>query len=1267
MIGRIPGTFGAVASYDAFISYSHGADARLAPALHHALHRFAKPWYRARAVRVFRDETNLALAHNLPETLTAALDGAAHFLLMASPRAAQSKWVQAEAAHWVARKGAERILIVLTEGEIRWDEAAGDFDWTRTDALPEVLKGAFGAEPLYLDLRWTKSAENFSARDPRFLDAVARISAILRGMSLDAIAGEDVRQHRRTRRIAAVAVASIAAFAVAAGAGGLYAWHQRQEAVAARDAEAEQRRIADERRGEAERQRAEAERRRNEALASQSRFLAEAAQALAGRGDFEQAALVLLEALPRRSGDGTTRPLVPEAAAAMRRVLAGDPLRLDLRGHDGAVLELVPLGDGQPIASRGAEGTVRLWDPKSGHEIFRLNGRDRIALSADGRLAFVLDGWDVEVWSLTERRRIRTLEKVEDGVDAICVSPDGGHLVAWTATGEASVWNTETAAKVASFSGGTGTMQRRCLFSADGRRIASVWLEGFRVWDVARGESVGAHAGSNFGQHALLDRDGRRLVTSRNFGAEIDVWDVESGRRVAELTGHALGITALTLDRTGTRLASGAQDNTVRIWNLARAQPLALLQGHESPILHAAFSSDGTRLATAGQDRSARFWDAATGRPLASYAGHDGPVTFVAIAGGPPRLVSGTATGIVRSWDREPATEDGPDIARAVWTLPKTPRAALSPDGRLLVSAEIGGPPRIRDAATLADRATLEGGPRTFVEPRWSPRGTFVAGLERDGAVLLWRAETGALLATLRLPAGYAPARAAFDPAEEMVLLLGSKQTGGSHVAVFAVPGARLLAQHSIEAAQSVTTVDFLERTPVFVTADLASGLRLRSALDGSVIGSFPGEGSRAFVAWLARDGRRLVSIAAEGVRVWDVARGTKLVSFGLGSGELVVFSQIGALSRDGRYLATHALDNAPRVWDLATGGLVATLRGHAALTQTIAFSPDSSLVATAASDGRVIVWQTATGARVAAISGPLSFPLDVAWSDEPGRLLRVAATQGTATLFAIGLYTGELALDLALLEWRTARGLSAVERKRFGLDAPETPAHAPPSCASLAGHPLDPRTRGEPAVAVIADPAAAVALCEAAVKAAPDDPRQRYRLARALLFAERAQEAADLLRHPSLAEYPRALDLLATLLAAGTGMPRDVRRAQALFEKAHALGDLQAACALAGLLRPTEAAAQGKRARALLDEAVARASPCAHGALALLHVSGQPDAPSAGAALYHAVMAAELWQRAGFADQAARARAVRANLARGVSPTDARAAWARIAAERRP
>src|SRR4051812_19212717 len=73
--------------YDAFISYSHAADGKLAPKLQEAIETYAKPWYRRRMLRIFRDETNLSLTPHLWPTIVEHLDRARFLILMASPEA----------------------------------------------------------------------------------------------------------------------------------------------------------------------------------------------------------------------------------------------------------------------------------------------------------------------------------------------------------------------------------------------------------------------------------------------------------------------------------------------------------------------------------------------------------------------------------------------------------------------------------------------------------------------------------------------------------------------------------------------------------------------------------------------------------------------------------------------------------------------------------------------------------------------------------------------------------------------------------------------------------------------------------------------------------------------------------------------------------------------------------------------------------------------------------------------------------------------------
>jgi hypothetical protein len=142
-------------TYDAFISYSHAADGQLAPALQSTLQRYAKPWYRRRALRVFRDDTGLSANPHLWTSIVEALDGSRWFILLSSPDAARSEWVGREIAHWVEHKGADRILPVVTDGTWSWDDAAGDLDRSSTAAHP-ALFGVFDEEPRHVDLTWAR-------------------------------------------------------------------------------------------------------------------------------------------------------------------------------------------------------------------------------------------------------------------------------------------------------------------------------------------------------------------------------------------------------------------------------------------------------------------------------------------------------------------------------------------------------------------------------------------------------------------------------------------------------------------------------------------------------------------------------------------------------------------------------------------------------------------------------------------------------------------------------------------------------------------------------------------------------------------------------------------------------------------------------------------------------------------------------------------------------------------------------------------------------
>ncbi len=196
-------------TYKAFISYSHAADGKLAPALQAGLHGFAKPWYKLRAMRVFRDETGLPTSPELWASIESALSQSEYFLFLASPEAAASHWVRKEFQHWMQHRPNGRMLIVLTDGELVWDRDSGDFDWTRTKSIPQGIEHGFRDEPLYLDLRWARNQDHLSLRNLSFRSAIADLASTLLQRPKDELIGEDVRRHRQTRRIVRSAVAAL--------------------------------------------------------------------------------------------------------------------------------------------------------------------------------------------------------------------------------------------------------------------------------------------------------------------------------------------------------------------------------------------------------------------------------------------------------------------------------------------------------------------------------------------------------------------------------------------------------------------------------------------------------------------------------------------------------------------------------------------------------------------------------------------------------------------------------------------------------------------------------------------------------------------------------------------------------------------------------------------------------------------------------------------------------------------------------------------------
>src|SRR5262245_27830777 len=192
---------GVMATYDAFISYSHAKDKPVAAALQAAIQKLGKPWYRRRALRLFRDDTSLSATPGLWPSIEQALAQSRFLILLASPEAALSPWVGKEVAYWLERKSADTLLIALTDGELVWDEGAGDFRPHERLPLPAALAGRFATEPKWVDLRAYR-AGGANARDAKFIEAGADFAAAIHGVPKEDLLSQELRQQRRALTLA---------------------------------------------------------------------------------------------------------------------------------------------------------------------------------------------------------------------------------------------------------------------------------------------------------------------------------------------------------------------------------------------------------------------------------------------------------------------------------------------------------------------------------------------------------------------------------------------------------------------------------------------------------------------------------------------------------------------------------------------------------------------------------------------------------------------------------------------------------------------------------------------------------------------------------------------------------------------------------------------------------------------------------------------------------------------------------------------------------
>lgn len=566
--------------------------------------------------------------------------------------------------------------------------------------------------------------------------------------------------------------------------------------------------------------------------------------------------------------------------------------------------------DGTRVVSGGADRTVRLWDPDTGHAV----GEPMVGHQAS--------------------------------VQAVAFSPDGELIASASADRTVRLWDARTGKPRGQPLGGHTNNVNTLAFSPDGTRLVSGGLDGsIRQWDVGTGAPVGQPWASSgkFVVGLAFSPDGRTVASGGNDNV-VRIWDATTGTQVGEpMSADQLEVTTVAFSPDGARLVSGGGRGTLQWWDVATRQPIGTpVQAHVKSLARAEFSRDGTRLATSSLDGTVRMWDGNTGQAVGlPMTGHEGETDSVAFRPDGHRLVSGSLDHTIRIWDA--------DVVGPMTGTAQMMGASFSPDGTTIASVN---PDRVQlwNSATGKLIRELQGPGAVTVA--WSPDGEMLATSAGD-AVRLWAPGSGEQVGVPVAAAGIV--RVAFSPDGTTLATGGNDGT----VRFWDVSTRMQLGNPIRTSANLVTGLAFSPDGRRLVTSgtDPEHVLRMWDVSTRQAVGE-PMRGHTDFVVSVAfsPDGSRIVSGSNDRtLRVWDAEKQRPVGQPFTGS--LNRISTV-AYGPDGERVASSNGDGTIQLWDVATGEAIGDpLTGHGDVVNSVAFSPDGKWLVSAGIDNTVRLW----------------------------------------------------------------------------------------------------------------------------------------------------------------------------------------------------------------------------------------------------------------------------------------------------------------------
>lgn len=653
--------------YNAFISYSQAADGRLAPALQTALEKFAKPWYKTRNLNIFRDTTSLSASPHLWSNIQKAMEESEYLIYMASPLSEDSKWVNKEVGYWLEHKSIDKLIIVLTEGEILWDENNHTFLHPENNSLPEVLDYQFTQEPYYVDLRISKSQEDLSLNNPIFKKEVLKIAAQLHGKEPKDMASEEVRAHKRMMLVRNGAITILTLLLGFSIFQTFEAKKQtriaEKQTLIARDSSRvaqEQRKIAEEQTQIAKDSSTVAREQRKIALLEKNKALQQEKIAIENK---------LIADSNRELADSN-------AARAKRNKVKADSNAAKANRERDRANENLKLSTARRLAAEAKNKL--LIDP----ELSVLLSMESLEEKQ------TLEGEEALHQAFLELRIIKTISQHTNEVTALKYSNSGNLLFSGGKDSVFNVYNTKDeyslifSRKMNSSINEIELFPERNIIAVGSKQ--DIWLfdkGNFEKYPQTIKVSNSCFAFNTIKGTLIVGKENGEVVEMNIFqkkdnkpkllyehGGKVNgicfeknneiLSSVSDDKTIYTLIDHCKDsrvihdyeVMSLDINNNGTRIATSSRDLKIKIFNSENLEQIKLFEGHTNNIYDVEFNHTGTNIASASADKSIIIWDINSEKEIYSLRGHKNKVNKISYQPNNNVLASASSDGTIKVW-----------------------------------------------------------------------------------------------------------------------------------------------------------------------------------------------------------------------------------------------------------------------------------------------------------------------------------------------------------------------------------------------------------------------------------------------------------------------------------------------------------------------------------------------------------------------------------------------------------------------------------------